>query len=48
LRPFEDTVKRFFNFEDPKARSRMLRYFWFISFFMLVLGYLLIVLFLFR
>jgi hypothetical protein len=47
LRPLEDLIKSFFNFQDPKARGRLLRFFWIVSLFMLVLGYILIVYFLF-
>ena len=33
------------QFEDPKARAKLLRIFWVVSFFMLVLGYALILLY---
>jgi hypothetical protein len=47
LRRLEDLIKPFFNFHDPKARSRLFRFVWIVSLFMLVLGYILIVYFLF-
>jgi hypothetical protein len=48
LKSLEETLEKFFNFHDPVARGRILRYFWIISLIMLVLGYILVVLFLFR
>lgn len=47
MRRLRDLIKPLFNFNDPKARARLLRLFWMISLFMLVLGYILIVYFLF-
>ncbi|MBI0584818.1 MAG: hypothetical protein ISF22_11425 [Methanomassiliicoccus sp.] len=47
MRPLEEIIKPFLDFHDPKARGRLLRFFWIVSLFMLVLGYILIVYFLF-
>lgn len=48
MKPLEETLNDIFHFHDPEARGRLLRYFWIISLFMLVLGYILIVFVLFR
>ncbi|MDW5561629.1 MAG: hypothetical protein SA339_00255 [Methanomassiliicoccus sp.] len=42
MRPLKDLIKPLFNFHDPTARARLLRLFWMISLFMLVLGYVII------
>jgi len=42
-----DRIRKFFDYNDPKTRARMLRFFWIVSLFMLVLGYLLIIYFIF-
>jgi len=47
LRPLEDRIKPLFDFNNPKARKRLFRLVWIASLFMLVLGYILIVYFLF-
>jgi len=47
LRPLKDLIKPFFNLQDPKARTRLFRLTWMIALFMLILGYILIVYFLF-
>lgn len=43
MKPLHELV----DWKDPKVRGRVFRLFWLISLFMLVLGYLLIILFLF-
>jgi hypothetical protein len=48
LKPLEYYFQKYFNYQDPVARGRLLRYFWIISLSMLVLGYILIVFFLFK
>jgi phage shock protein PspC (stress-responsive transcriptional regulator) len=40
-------LRSYFDYHDPKVRGRLLRFFWIVSLFMLVLGYLLIAYFLF-
>ena len=40
-------LREHLNWKDPKVRGRTFKLFWLISLFMLVLGYLLIVVFLF-
>ena len=47
MRRLEDLIKPFFNFHDPRARARLFRLVWIVSLFMLVLGYILIIYFLF-
>jgi hypothetical protein len=48
LKSPEELLQKYFNFQDPVARGRLLRYFWIISLSMLVLGYVLIVFVLFK
>jgi hypothetical protein len=38
-------LDKLFDFEDPVARGRMLRYFWVISLAMLLMGWAMILLF---
>ncbi len=47
MRRLKDLVKPFLDFNDPRARIMLFGLAWKISLFMLVLGYLLIVYFLF-
>lgn len=47
MRPLEDLIKPLFNFHDQRARARLFRLAWIASLFMLVLGYILIIYFLF-
>lgn len=47
MRRLKDLVKPFLDFHDPRARVRLFGLAWKISLLMLVLGYILIVYFLF-